>query len=133
MATTLKFSRQREAVKTYLHGRTDHPTAEQIYTDLRRDNPRLSLGTVYRNLTLLSEMGEIRKISTLTGPDHFDADTTMHYHFCCKSCGRMSDIPMAADETFEQRITAAAEGSVEGIDVIAYGVCPTCTDTPVRS
>ncbi len=127
MAAALKYSRQREALKTYLHGRTDHPTAEQIYIDLRKDNPHLSLGTVYRNLTLLSELGEIRKISTLVGADHFDADTSMHYHFCCKACGAVSDIHMDEDSAFRKQIFASAEGDVEEVDVTAYGLCPECS------
>ena len=59
----LKYSRQREAIKSYLCGREDHPTADMIYTSIRGDFPNISLGTVYRNLSLLVELGEIRKIT----------------------------------------------------------------------
>ena len=60
--TTMKYSRQREAIKRCLAERMDHPTAEMIYSDLREHDPRLSLGTVYRNLALLTELGEIKNI-----------------------------------------------------------------------
>lgn len=53
----LKYSRQREAIKTYLEGRTDHPTADMVYTAIREVYPNISLGTVYRNLTLLAQPG----------------------------------------------------------------------------
>ena len=61
---TLKYSRQRESIKNFLAGRKDHPTAETVYSNLRQEQPHISLGTVYRNLALLTELGEIRKIST---------------------------------------------------------------------
>ena len=83
---TRKYSRQRESIKSFLAGRFDHPTAETIYSCLREEQPHLSLGTVYRNLSLLTELGEIRKISTGDGPDHFDGDTSFHHHFICRQC-----------------------------------------------
>ena len=68
----LKYSRQRECIKNYLRGREDHPTADMIYSSIRREFPNISLGTVYRNLSLLIELGEIQKITT-DGADRFDA------------------------------------------------------------
>ena len=79
----LKYSRQRESIKNYLCGREDHPTADMIYTSIRREYPRISLGTVYRNLSLLTESGEIQKITT-DGADRFDAKVAPHSHFVCK-------------------------------------------------
>ena len=65
----LKYSRQREAIKTFLAGRYDHPTAETVYLGIKEEFPNISLGTVYRNLSLLSDIGEIRNyrpVSDLT-------------------------------------------------------------------
>ena len=58
----MKYSRQRESIKENLMNRYDHPTAETVYLDVKKDYPNISLGTVYRNLSLLSEIGEIQKI-----------------------------------------------------------------------
>ena len=68
----LKYSRQREAIKTFLAGRYDHPTAETVYLGIKEEFPNISLGTVYRNLSLLSDIGEIQKLSTGIGPDNID-------------------------------------------------------------
>ena len=57
----IKYSKQREAILAYLHSTTEHPTAETIYTNLKQENAKLSLGTVYRNLNLLAASGEIQK------------------------------------------------------------------------
>ena len=58
---TLKYSRQREAIKDFLMTRKDHPTADVVYENIKKIYPNISLGTVYRNLSLLSEIGEIQK------------------------------------------------------------------------
>ena len=71
---TIKYSRQRESVKACLMSRRDHPTAEAIYASIREEYPNISLGTVYRNLNLLEELGEVRKLRCGNGPDHFDGD-----------------------------------------------------------
>ena len=63
----LKYSRQRESIKENLMNRFDHPTADMVYSDIRKIYPNISLGTVYRNLSLLSDLGEIRKLVTSDG------------------------------------------------------------------
>ena len=88
----LKYSRQREAIKTFLAGRYDHPTAETVYLGIKEEFPNISLGTVYRNLSLLSDIGEIQKLSTGIGPDRFDGNPAPHYHFICKHCGSILDL-----------------------------------------
>ena len=79
----LKHSRQRESIRNFLMQRCDHPTAETVYLGIKEDFPNISLGTVYRNLSLLAELGEILKISVGNGPDRFDANLKPHYHFFC--------------------------------------------------
>ena len=74
----LKYSRQRESIKNFLMTRTDHPTAETIYENLRKEFPKISLGTVYRNLSLLTDIGENQTISTGVGPDRFDGNVSPH-------------------------------------------------------
>ena len=81
----LKRSRQREMIKSFLMGRKDHPTADVIYSNLKQQDPNLSLGTVYRNLTLLSDMGEILRLRVGDGVDHFDADTSEHIILCVRN------------------------------------------------
>ena len=79
----IKRSRQREAIQQCLMGRRDHPTAETVYLSIKDEFPNISLGTVYRNLSLLSDLGEVQKITVSGGPDRFDADVSQHYHFLC--------------------------------------------------
>ena len=74
----LKFSRQRESIRECLKNRTDHPTADAVYVTISKDYPKISLGTVYRNLNLLADMGEIQRFSSGDGSEHFDYNTDPH-------------------------------------------------------
>lgn len=123
---TVKYSRQREAIREFLMGNTSHPTADEVYAAIRRQFPSISLGTVYRNLNLLSENGEIKKLSYTTGPDHFDYDTSRHYHFVCRECGRVYDMPLESIEAVNRAAEEYAPGAVDSHELVFYGVCNAC-------
>ena len=89
---TLNYSKQRQAILDLLQSRKDHPSAEVIYQTLRKSMPNLSAGTVYRNLKLLTELGQIKKLTGLDGVDHFDGTTSPHSHFICQCCGKVDDV-----------------------------------------
>lgn len=122
----LKHSRQRENIKKYLMQRCDHPTAETVYLAMKEDFPNISLGTVYRNLSLLAELGEILKISVGSGPDRFDANLEPHYHFFCNECGRVLDLEMASVEHINVIAEHGFEGRIEGSITHFFGKCPEC-------
>lgn len=123
---SLKYSRQREAIQTYVSHSCEHPTADMVYKNIREIFPNISLGTVYRNLSLLSELGDIQKISMREGPDRFDGRTVPHDHFICDRCHCVFDICL--DDN--QEITAAAQRVFEGVirnhSTLFYGVCKEC-------
>ena len=98
----IKRSRQREAIRQCLTGRYDHPTAETVYMSIKDEFPNISLGTVYRNLSLLSDLGEIQKITVSGGPDRFDGNPAPHYHFSCRECGCVMDLDMPSQEQLNQ-------------------------------
>ena len=106
----LKYSRQREAIKTFLAGRYDHPTAE----------------TVYRNLSLLSDIGEIQKLSTGIGPDRFDGNPALHYHFICKHCGSVLDLSVDGLDHINVLANQGFDGEIEGHITYFYGKCADC-------
>ena len=99
----LKYSKQREAIRDFLAHSEEHPTADMVYMNLRESFPNISLGTVYRNLNLLVELGEAQKLAFGDGKDHFDADTSLHYHFVCRSCGAVTDLPMEPLADIDQK------------------------------
>ena len=122
----IKFSRQRESIKNNLMGRTDHPTAETVYSDIRQEYPNISLGTVYRNLSLLADLGEIQKISTENGPDRFDGNSKPHYHFFCTNCNSVLDLKMKNIDLINVIAAEEFAGLIEGHITRFYGLCPEC-------
>lgn len=125
----LKFSRQREAIKAFLSTRTDHPTAETVYANIRNDCPNISLGTVYRNLSLLASLGEIMKIHCNDNSDHFDPNTEQHYHFQCQKCNAVSDIPYPMEERLNEVAAQEFDGHIDGHTILFYGTCSGCTES----
>ena len=123
----MKYSKQRESILKYLRSTKCHPTAETVYQNILSENPNVSLGTVYRNLTLLTELGEITKITDLAGPDRFDGNNTPHYHFVCKKCGAVLDLEMDSLSHIDLLAAHNFAGTIEGHCVHFYGKCPDCT------
>ena len=123
---TLKHSRQRDCIKDFLMSRVDHPTADMVYEHVRVEFPHISLGTVYRNLSLLSEIGEIRKI-VCNGPDRFDANTAPHFHFTCTHCGAVEDLEFESEPSFSHLVTKNFSGVIEESNLEFFGTCGTCT------
>ena len=122
----IKYSRQRECIVNFLASRTDHPTAETIYLNTKKDFPNISLGTVYRNLSLLSDLGEVQKITVSGGPDRFDGNPAPHYHFSCRECGCVMDLDMPSQEQLNQIAAEQFDGTIENHSILFSGLCPDC-------
>jgi Fur family peroxide stress response transcriptional regulator len=126
---TLKYSRQREAIKEYLSSTKEHPTADIVYMHIRQEYPNISLGTVYRNLNLLASQGEILKINCQDGSDRFDGNPKPHYHFICDKCNRVLDLDMESIDHINKIAGAGFAGKIEGNVTFFYGLCPECNHT----
>jgi Fe2+ or Zn2+ uptake regulation protein len=119
------FSRQREAVLTALCSTKSHPTAAWIYEQARKTLPNISLGTVYRNLSVLEREGIIRKISVGDASEHFDGDISSHSHFYCKQCEEITDIPFDSTDAC-RKVEQEIGGCVEVATYTFTGVCKKC-------
>ena len=122
----LKYSRQREVIKEFLKTRKDHPTADTVYMNVREQYPNISLGTVYRNLTLLADIGEIQRLRVGDGVDHFDADVSPHYHFVCTECGSVIDLEMDSIDNIIDIAGMNFDGEIRGHVTYFYGICGNC-------
>ena len=126
IVSMLKYSKQRESIKNFLVTRYDHPTAETVYLNIRKEFPNISLGTVYRNLNLLAEIGEIQKLSPGIGPDRFDGNPAPHYHFICRHCGCVMDLTVSGLDHINILAGQDFDGEIEGHITYFYGSCPSC-------
>ncbi len=122
----MKYSRQREAVLECLRNRHDHPTADTLFRALREDDPKISLGTVYRNLGLLVELGQIKKISSGDGSERYDYITEDHYHFICNHCGKIMDLETEQIEDIHSHAVHEDIAAIDSHSLTFYGVCKDC-------
>lgn len=122
----MKHSKQRDAILAELCSRHDHPTADEIYSALKEKMPALSLGTVYRNLAILSKEGDILKLNS-ENADRFDGNTMTHYHLLCKKCSRLYDLHLDAQEDLNRLAQENFNGAVEAHTIMFYGICEECS------
>ena len=124
----LKYSRHRESIKNYLMATKEHPTADEVYMNVKQEFPNISLGTVYRNLNLLTDIGEAIKISTPNGGDRFDGKLEPHNHFLCTKCGRLLDLELDMQSIDEVNRLAAEnfDGVITSSSTLFYGECSDC-------
>ncbi len=121
----MRYSRQRELIEEILKGRKDHPTADMVYASCREIDSTISLGTVYRNLKVLSDEGIIVTLETEDKRLHYDGDISRHSHFICTDCGRIVDLfkpSKVPDEIPEKGLMVTSEKCVY------YGLCDTCNN-----
>ena len=118
------YSRQREAIKEVLKTMKTHPTASAVYERVKEIYPRISLGTVYRNLSQLRESGEILSLTVGDGFDHFDGDVSPHVHLHCGECNRIIDLFIDGDPMVEQARLAGFNAKL-GVHIV-YGTCSDC-------
>ena len=118
-------TRQRRMVLSAVQARCDHPTAEQIYEDVHENDPKISPGTVYRNLNLLSEEGEICHVR-VPGADRYDLRTEHHYHMFCTICRKVTDVPYPYNPKLNSLITRTTGYIINRHRMIFEGVCPEC-------
>ena len=123
---TRNHSKKREAILAKIRSTTTHPTAEWVHRELKGDYPDLSLGTVYRNIGLFKEDGEIVSVGTVAGQERFDGNVKPHAHFICGNCRAVIDIetPTVKPEAMEHLKQAGY--SIDRVDLTVYGICSAC-------
>jgi len=119
-------TRQRALILEELRSCKSHPTASQLYGEVRKKLPHISLGTVYRNLETLCEQGEIKKIATCGTEARYDGFTEDHFHIRCERCGRLDDIPDICNKPVSDEITSLNGYRVLGYRMELTGICPDC-------
>jgi len=119
-----RHSRQRQAILDAVCC-CDHPTADQVCDHVRKSLPRVSLGTIYRNLELLASCGMIRRLPQAGQPTRFDADCGAHYHIRCRACGRIDDLAAGPIPDQIQSLSNKGYRDVEH-HLELVGLCPQC-------
>ncbi len=119
-------SKQKEVILKVLKGNNSHPTAEGIYGQVKRKIPHISLGTVYRNLRLLKQGGDIVELDIAGTLSRFDGNTRPHYHFRCEQCERIFDADEPVDKAIDSRVAQRTGFTVTHHRLEFRGVCCHC-------
>ncbi len=117
-----RLTRQRKVILEQLRGTDNHPTADEIYERVRRKLPRISLGTVYRNLQTLASDGQIRTLSD-SGRTRYDGALHDHCHVRCAVCGLVGDVPVQGIGT---EPCSGGDFKILGYKIEFVGICPEC-------
>ncbi|MFP4661170.1 MAG: Fur family transcriptional regulator [Halanaerobiales bacterium] len=121
-----RMTKQRRKILEVLRKTDTHPTADWIYEQVRKEISNISLGTVYRNLKLLAEMGEISILDYGSSYSRFDGNPGNHYHFTCTDCERVFDLNIPMDEIIDKEISNKTPFEVDSHRMEFYGLCPDC-------
>ena len=130
MTTVQKHSKKRDAILNVIRSTDCHPSAEWIYNQVKPVHPDISLGTVYRNLSLFEQNGDIITVATVDGQKRYDATTKPHTHFICECCGEVIDIETSdTDRDLYEKISSEHGFTVRSHNLTFYGLCVKCRNS----
>ena len=119
-------SKQKEAILRAVKSTTSHPAADWVYERVREEIPNISLGTVYRDLKLLKQEGEVSEVDLADTLSRFDGNTQNHYHFKCEQCAHIFDVDEPVDEEINKRIAQKMGFKISHHQLVFYGLCQEC-------
>jgi len=121
-----RMTKQKRVILSLLRNTDCHPTADWIYTQARKVLPDISLGTVYRNLGILKEAGEILELNYAGTYSRYDGNPENHYHFVCLKCGRVMDLSIPVCSELDEKAEECCCGKVNYHRLEFYGTCQEC-------
>lgn len=126
----LRMTKQRRVILETLRNSKTHPTADALYDRVRKHLPRISLGTVYRNLEVLTSLGEIQTLELSGSQKRYDGNPCKHYHIRCIHCGNVEDAPIASLNQLEDKLYGSTVYTIMGHRLEFLGLCPECSKNP---
>jgi len=123
----LRTTQQRTIILEEIRSSNSHPSADELYSRVKKRLPRISLGTVYRNLEILTQLGEIQELKLSGSLKRYDWNPNKHYHIRCINCGRVDDAPIAPLNQIEDDLYEATVFEIIGHNLEFIGLCPDCT------
>ena len=119
-------TKQREAILRLLRKTSSHPTADQIYDEVRKDIPNISKGTVYRNMQVLEEDGAISVLNINGTQSRYEVKQKSHYHFRCEKCGRVFDLDEPVVLELDEQVAKKTGFNVKYHQTEFRGICKDC-------
>ena len=123
---------QRQLIYDVLCMMPKHPTAQDVFLEVRKQQPHIAMGTVYRNLGVLSEAGAVAHVKT-PAADRYDARLDRHHHLLCIRCGRVFDAPLRYCAEYDALAAGETGFHIFGHRTLFEGVCPACAAAQAQS
>ena len=123
----LRTTQQRTIILEEIRSSNSHPSADELFSRVKKRLPRISLGTVYRNLEILNQLGEIQELKLSGSLKRYDWNPNKHYHIRCINCDRVDDAPIAPLNQIEDDLYEATVYEIIGHNLEFTGLCPDCT------
>ena len=123
---------QRGMVLDAVRSLKDHSTADNVYSFIIKEHPTIGKGTVYRNLNILAEEGEIKRVEIPDGPDRFDHTLKEHYHVKCVKCNRLFDVDIEVIPDIKSFINDTHGIMFLDYDILFKGICPDCQENKIK-
>ncbi len=123
-------TKQRQMVLDAVRARYDHPSADQIYLDVRAVDEKISRSTVYRNLNLLARQGEVLQVKLPT-MDRFEGKLERHYHLLCTECAALCDVPLPYHSELDGQAAEKTAYTIERHRILFEGLCPDCREKKI--
>ena len=121
-------TKQREVILDEIKRTSAHPTADQLYEMVRKKLPRVSIGTIYRNLEQLCRSGVIKKLNIASSQSRYDGNTENHYHVYCIDCGSVNDLHLKIAKRVENEAKNSSDHEIFGHTILFWGRCKKCSD-----
>lgn len=119
-------TKQREAILNVLRGATSHPTADWVYDEVRKLIPNISKGTIYRNLKILRDIGEISELNLSGTVSRYEGKKENHYHFRCEKCGQVFDLEEPVNKELNDKVARNTGFKVSYHQLEFRGLCKDC-------
>ena len=122
----MRKTKQKQAILEVLRSTTSHPTVDWVYNEVRKEIPNISLGTVYRNLRILCQLGQVLELVMCGSLSRFDARSDNHYHFRCQKCGQVFDVDEPINKEMDKMAARRTGFNVKFHRLEFYGLCLEC-------
>lgn len=122
----IRMTPQREAILQTLVNSHSHPTAEDVFNQLKDHVADISIATVYNNLRLFTDLGVIQELKYSNEPSHFDYVSVRHFHVVCQKCGKVEDVFYPDLDRIERLVTNLTGYETVGNNIEVYAICPDC-------
>lgn len=121
---------QRRKIYDVLMSRKDHPSASDVFVQVKDTMPTISLATVYNCLETMTQGGLVRQVNMDREPSRYCANLAEHAHFYCQACGQVSDVPLSEPEHLAETLSLPEGSQVSRLELTVRGTCPACAPTP---